>query len=64
VCYIEWGRGVVHVGFWWGNLKGREHFYDPGVVGRIVLRWIFWKWDVGGMDWIKRFRIGTGSEHF
>jgi len=25
---------------------------DPGVDGRIILRWIFRKWD-GGMDWIE-----------
>jgi hypothetical protein len=25
---------------------------DPDVDGRI-LRWIFRKWDVGGMDWIE-----------
>jgi len=25
---------------------------DPGVDGRILLRWIFRNWDVGGMDWI------------
>jgi hypothetical protein len=25
---------------------------DPGLGGRIILRWIFRKWD-GGMDWIK-----------
>jgi hypothetical protein len=24
---------------------------DPGQDGRIILRWIFRKWD-GGMDWI------------
>ena len=27
---------------------------DPSVVGRIILRWIFRKWDVGDMDWINR----------
>jgi hypothetical protein len=26
---------------------------DPGKDGRIILRWIFRKWDVGGMDWIE-----------
>ena len=26
---------------------------DPGLGGRIILRWIFRKWDVGGMDWIE-----------
>jgi len=26
---------------------------DPGFDGRVILRWIFRKWDVGGMDWNK-----------
>jgi hypothetical protein len=25
----------------------------PGVDGKIILRWIFRKWDVVGMDWIR-----------
>jgi hypothetical protein len=40
-----------NTGFWWGNLRERDHMEDPGVDGRIVLIWIFRKW-VGGMDWI------------
>jgi hypothetical protein len=31
----------------WGNLKERNQLKDPGVDGRIILRWIFRKWDVG-----------------
>jgi len=27
--------------------EGRYHLGDPGVDGRIILRWIFRKWDVG-----------------
>jgi hypothetical protein len=34
-------------GFWWGNLWERDHLEDPGIDGRITLRWIFRKWDVG-----------------
>jgi hypothetical protein len=42
------GRGEVCTGFWWRNLRERDHWGDPGVDGRIILRWIFRKWDVGG----------------
>jgi len=37
------------------------HLGDPGVDGKIILRWIFRKWNVGvwiGSSW---FRIGTGG---
>jgi hypothetical protein len=39
----------VHKGFWWGNLRERDHLEDPVVVGRITLKWIFEKWN-GVMD--------------
>ena len=28
------------IGFWWGNLRERDHLGDPGIDGRIILRWI------------------------
>jgi hypothetical protein len=39
-------------GFGGGSLT-EGHLGDPGVDGRIILRWISRKWDVGGMDWIE-----------
>jgi len=56
-------RGEVYAGFWWGNLRERDHLGDPGADGRIILRWIFRKWDVGvwtGSSWL---RIGTCGGH-
>jgi len=38
----------------------KNHLGDPGVDGRIILRWIFRKWDGTGSMW---FRIGTGGGH-
>jgi len=47
-------RGVYRVLV--GKPAGRGHLGDPGVDGRIILRWIFMKWDLGyGLD-----RAGSG----
>ena len=62
-CDAYWGRVEVCTGFWWGNLRERDHWGDPDVDGRIILRWIFRKWEgvVGnGWSWL---RIGTGGGH-
>jgi hypothetical protein len=46
------GRVGLYTGFWWGNLSGRDHFRNPDIHWRIILKWIFRKWGVEGMDWI------------
>jgi hypothetical protein len=51
-----YGKKEVCTGFWWGNLRERDHLEDLGIEGRIILRWILRKWDVGlGLD-----RAGSG----
>jgi hypothetical protein len=58
------GKREAYTGFWWGNLKERDHLEDPSIDGRIILGWIFRKWDMGvwtGSSWL---RIGTGGGFF
>jgi hypothetical protein len=37
------GRREACIGFWWGNLRERDHFEDEGRDWRIILRWILRK---------------------
>ena len=53
------GRGEAYTGFWLRNLSER----DPGIDGRIILRWIFRKCDVGLWTVWGWLRIGTGGGH-
>jgi len=53
----------MYTGIWWGNMRERDHLEDPDVDGRIVLSWIFRKWDVrswSGSIWL---RIGIVGGH-
>jgi hypothetical protein len=46
----------MHTEFWWGNLREEGLLENPGVDRRIILKWIFEKWDEGyGLD-----RNGSG----
>jgi hypothetical protein len=61
VARIGEGRGVYVVLV--GNLRKRDHLVDQGVDGRVILRRIFCKWDVGvwtGLSWLW---IETGGEN-
>jgi len=44
---MRWADHVARTEFWWVNLGERDHWGVPGIDGRIILRWIFRKWDVG-----------------
>jgi len=56
------GREQAYAGFWWGNLRERDHLGDPGIDGRVILRWICRKCDGvwTGLIWL---RTGTGGAH-
>ena len=45
-------------GFSWGNLRERDHWGDPDVDGRIILRCILGKWEgVVGTGWSLLIKI-------
>jgi len=59
------GGGEAFTGFWWGNLKETDHLGNPGVDGRIIVRWIFRKWDVGvwtGSSWLRKGQVAGTFE--
>jgi hypothetical protein len=54
----------VHTGFWWGDLRKRDNLEDLGMGGRIILNWVFKKWDGGAITELIWLRIGTGGRHW
>jgi hypothetical protein len=54
-------RGVYRILV--GKLREIDHWGDPGVDGRIILRQIFRKWVGGAWTGLSRLRIETGGGH-
>jgi hypothetical protein len=59
-CSKYGGKRDIHTGFWSGDLREGDNLGDPGVDGRIILKWPLNKWD-GAWTGLKRLRIGTGG---
>ena len=52
----------MHTGFWWGNLREREHLDDPGIDGRIKLKRFLRKCD-GTRTELISLRLRTCGGH-
>ena len=58
-------RREAFTGFWCGNLRERDNLENPGVDGRIILRRIFRKCDVGvwtGSSWLRIVQVAGTCE--
>jgi hypothetical protein len=54
------GKGELCTGFWFGNLRERDRWGNPGIDGRIILEWIFKKWDGSvrtGLGWLRIWTV-------
>jgi hypothetical protein len=36
---LEWGRGGMHIRYWWESQKERDHWEDQDVDGWTILKW-------------------------
>jgi hypothetical protein len=46
-----WVIGEMHTVLWWTKLRERDHCEDPGVDGRIILKWMF----IGSLNAVMNF---------
>jgi hypothetical protein len=55
------GTEEVYTEFWWGELIKTDHLEGLDIDGRIILKWIFKRWDEEAGTVFLWLRIGTGG---
>jgi hypothetical protein len=58
---LGWGKRESCTGLLWEKQRERDNRGDQGVDGKIILRWIFRKWDVvvwTGLSWLRIEAVG------
>jgi len=58
-----WEKERCIQGFDGGHLRERDLLEDPGLDGRIILKWMFRSRDVGAWTKLVWVRIGAGGGH-
>jgi hypothetical protein len=56
-----WGRGEMHTGFWWGNMKGNDSLGNLNIDGRILLQLSLKKQAQTALTGLICLRIGTSG---
>jgi hypothetical protein len=49
--------------FWWETLREKYQLEDPGVDGKVILRFIFREWNVGASTELIWLSLGAGGVH-
>ena len=57
------GRGQVHAGFWWGNLRERDYLEETRYGWEDNSNMDLRNWDWGVWTGLICLRIGTGGRH-
>jgi len=60
VAHMGERRGVHRILV--GKPEGKSHLEDPGIEGRIILSWIFRKWNVRAWVGFIWFKVGTSGQ--
>ena len=57
------GEIEVYTAFWWEDLRERDHLEDLSEDARIILKWIFKKWDGAAWTGLIWLSIRAGGRH-